>query len=330
MAKLGHDKEANLKSVITLAKGLTKGIKSKMSGGSRIGKYIREKIPQAVENVREKIPGQKKPFGKMVEKGLGIGPGDPSARKVWEGLKRHSQEGMGGVDSLFLWPVTAAAKKGFGEKKVREALWKGVGAPTMKADILAGRLGQKIPGMKGLFTETVKVPTGRKGHYREVSRASGLAPLTKTYGLAAPIVVGAASEKALRELKSKNQKPPGDNMGKNASASDKINKNDVLQKAASTMVSLYEENKGHKKRAQAIRILYKKAEVGQEEFPRSFSELEEKVASLLHEDLVVLERALELIGGNEKLGEIGSQVDPEGIKTSSEKFQADILGYDDF
>ena len=119
-------------------------------------------------------------------------------------------------------------------------------------------------------------------------------------------------------------------MGKKASVSDKIENKDVLQKAASTMVKLFEENKGHKKRAQVIRILYKKAEVGQEGFPRSFSELEEKVASLLQEDLVVLERALELIGGNEKLGEIGPQADPKGLRTSSEKFQADILGYEEF
>ena len=330
MTKPGHEKEASLKSVINLTKSLTRGVKSKMKSNSQIGSYIRKKIPQAIERVREKIPGQKKPFGKMVEKGLGTGPGDPSARKVWAGLKRHSEEGLGGVDSLFTWPFVAAAEKGFGKKKVRNALWKTVGAPAMKADILAGRLGQKIPGMKGLFTENVKIPTGRQGHYREISRASGLAPLTKSYGLAAPIVVGVAAEKALRQLKGKDQKSLGDKMGKNASASDKIDRNEVLQKAASTMVNLYEENKGHKKRAQAIRILYKKAEVGQEEFPRSFSELEEKVASLLHEDLIVLERALELIGGNEKLGEIGSQADPKGFRTSSEKFQADILGYDDF
>jgi hypothetical protein len=98
--------------------------------------------------------------------------------------------------------------------------------------------------------------------------------------------------------------------------------------AAEKLLQLRSSNKEHEKRAYALRLIYKQAEMGYGDIPRSFDELQEKVASLLTQDLYVLEKALELTGGNIKLGELASGDSKLGNGSASEVFQASILGDD--
>lgn len=96
--------------------------------------------------------------------------------------------------------------------------------------------------------------------------------------------------------------------------------------AAQKLLQLHTSNKEHEKRAHALRLIYKQAEMGYGDIPRSFDELQEKVASLVNQDLKVLEKALELTGGNIKLGELASGDSKLGNGSATEVFQASILG----
>lgn len=286
-------------------------------------------------------PKAVKALNSFVDKGLkqSRGKGAPPAR-IWKALKEQSIEGSG-PDSLLAWPFITLAEKIVGKQKVRTAIWNRLGRPAMKTDIALGRVGQKIPLIgKKMFTENIKVPWDvKKGIYKDIQRSSALAPLTKVKGFAEPIVMMAAAEKGLkaygdlskqRKEQLRNFEQGSDKMKKHAQLSDKLKDRELREKVASAMVSLHKENEGHKKRAHATRLLYKQVEHGSEVLPHTYSEFEEKIASLMEQDLLVLERALELIGGSEKLGELGSSADPTAAQTPSEKFQADILEVGDF
>jgi len=84
----------------------------------------------------------------------------------------------------------------------------------------------------------------------------------------------------------------------------------LLKQASQKMRILNDRNRAHEKRAHALRLLYKQAELGYGQVPSSYSELEEKVASLLNQDLDVLEKALELSGGRLNLGELSGSTGP--------------------
>lgn len=100
----------------------------------------------------------------------------------------------------------------------------------------------------------------------------------------------------------------------------------ILKLAAEKMIQLNNENKGHQKRAHALRLIYKQAELGYGEIPRSYNELQEKVAALVNQDLDVLEKALELTGGNIKLGELDTPDLRLGGGKAEDVFKASILG----
>lgn len=105
-----------------------------------------------------------------------------------------------------------------------------------------------------------------------------------------------------------------------------MDKQALYKQAAKKMLQLNDENKGHRKRAHALKLLYKQAELGYGEVPHTFSELEEKLASLMNQDLEVVEKALELTGGNIKLGELDrNSNDPKAPMNADEQFQATIL-----
>lgn len=231
--------------------------------------------------------------------------------KAWQGLK---EQGAGGTESVVAFLPMMAAEKLLGKSRVREGLWKYVHGPALKADTYAGHMLGKIPGTKKLFTETDKVPWGKKNHFKEIERSSALAPLTKIRDVGAPIIVGVGLEKGL-----------GKAIDLSKGSKDSPMNQELREKVASTMLSLHAENKEHTKRAHATRLLFKKAELGLEHVPQTFGELQEKVAELMTQDLVVMEKALELAGGQLKLGELDSAVaaDP---RNATEKFQAAILG----
>ena len=100
---------------------------------------------------------------------------------------------------------------------------------------------------------------------------------------------------------------------------------DIRKLAAQKMLQLDSKLKEHEKRAYALKLIYKQAEMGYGEVPRSYSELQQKIASLLNQDLKVVEKALELTGGNMKLGELDRTSDPSAPKNADETFQASIL-----
>jgi len=236
---------------------------------------------------------------------------EPDVEKAWKGYK---QLGGGGSDSLLMYLPELAAEKVFGKDKVQNAAWRAIHRPALKADTAVGHTLGKIPGLKKLFTTTEKVPWGDKLH-KEISRSSALAPLTKLRDLGAPVIVGVGLEKALKKTM---------DLAKGHGDTSQMHDREMREKVASTMLRLHEENKGHTKRAHAMRLLFKKAELGLEQIPHNYMELEEKLASLVNQDLVVLEKALELTGGQFKLGELdASRV--AGVN-ATEKFQAAVLG----
>lgn len=232
-------------------------------------------------------------------------------KKAWQGYR---QQGTDSTDSLLAFLPMMAVEKLIGQKKVRNFLWKKVNAPALKADTAIGNAAAKIPGMKRLFTAKETIPWGKK-NLREVERASALAPLVKVRNIAAPILVGSGIERGISKLREHNKDKGNEPMDR-----------DLREKVASTMLRLNHENKEHTKRAQALRFIYKKAEVGLEQVPQTFEELEQKLASLMTQDLVVLEKALELAGGQLKLGELDSTRDSTSAFSATEKFQAAILG----
>lgn len=95
--------------------------------------------------------------------------------------------------------------------------------------------------------------------------------------------------------------------------------------AAQHMLQLDIELEGHKKQAHALKLIYRQSELGFGEIPSSYSELQEKVASLINQgDLEVLEKALELTGGNIKLGELEETRTKRDI-SAAEKFIDDLI-----
>lgn len=102
-------------------------------------------------------------------------------------------------------------------------------------------------------------------------------------------------------------------------------KTDMLKLAAQKMRQLDGAVKTHEKRSHALRLIYKQAEMGYGEIPRSYGDLQEKIASLVNQDLNVLEKALDLTGGSIKLGELDRTIEPLSY-TAEERFQATIIG----
>jgi hypothetical protein len=227
----------------------------------------------------------------------------------------RAQSMRSGDESLLLWPARAIASKVLPKKhstKIKSLMWDALGAPALKVDTAVGNVLSKTPLVgKKLFRIKEDVPWG-KGLKKEVERSSALAPLVKARDIAEPILVGVGLEKGIKKLEKMRQGQDMDDQ-------------QLRTKVASAMLHLHEKNKEHEKRAYALKLLYKQAELGLASLPQSFSELETKLASLANEDLVVLEKALELSGGNMKLGELGRN-DSASAMSPAAKFQAIILG----
>jgi hypothetical protein len=275
------------------------------------------------------IEGFEKQAGLGAAKRLFRGFGRPkNFKQVMRGYERAAAEA--GPESFLADTVSL-----FLPKKVKESIkrntWKYVSKPTMLADVHAGEAMRKIPGMRGLFTLKEKVPLG-EGLHKEVERASALAPLVKIRNIAVPIVAGIGIEKGIKDIsekiKARRTNPSGDYGMMNTDfqkASQAIYDVSLREKIASTMLQLHEQNKGHEKRAQAVKLLYKQAELGLTAIPTTYGEFEQKIASLVGQDLAVLEKALELTAGDVKLGELsGSEPDKRDAVAT---FQADVLSY---
>lgn len=256
----------------------------------------------------------KKGVSQFILKGI-KGPGKAKKyRQMQESVGTSTESLLG---DIVKWPV----EKLVGKERVQKALWKGYKKPSLHADIALGRGLQKIPGAKNLFTQKEWVRAG-PGKKELVERASALAPIGKLRKLTEPVIMGLGTEQAIKAFKPEQKKTA---MDKKVFL-DKIARDKKLrEKAASLMLSLADENRGHRKRAHATRLFYRQVELGQEELPRSYSAFQQKVASLMkNEDLKVLEKALEIVGRNDNIGEISNAFQP-GSLNASESFQAAIL-----
>ena len=173
-------------------------------------------------------------------------------KKAWDAYRRSAMEAAD--ESILAWPFRKAIELGLkGTKhsksldKVRGVVFDNVSSKALIADMSAGHHLQKIPVIgKPLFTLKEDVPWS-EGMKKTITRASALAPLVKVRDLATPILVGVGLERGISAL-NKNRGP------------DMQNKQ-LREKAASVMLQLHESNKGHEKRAHALKLLFKQVEL---------------------------------------------------------------------
>lgn len=252
-------------------------------------------------------------------------------RKALRGYRQQAVNEISGPTSFVMWIPGAIANKVLKSPKgFQKKMWRHVNGPMLVMDTAAGNILAKTPKVgKPLFKIKEKVPWG-KGTYKEITRSSALAPLVKARHIAEPIIIGVGLEKGLtkaveigKTMKENNRsdyKPKSFPKVASGSLGPEFG-----EKVASAMLRLHDECEGHKKRAHAIELIYKQAGMGMGELPQTYGELEEKVASLITQDLTVLEKALELNGASVKLGELEPDtVDPYS-RNAEEEFQAAIV-----
>lgn len=352
-----QDKEAILRKI--LSKGVKKGVKRARGADvpNSLRKGMRNLSDDEVERAYQGYRSQALRQG-----------GGPDSFLMWPFTSAAETIGVNKPTFRTLSKAEKARRtrrKANRLRKVRGAAWKYMSRPALAADTAAGNVLGKIPGAKGVFTAKEKVPWA-KGLHKEVERSSALAPVTKLRDTAEPIIVGIGLEKGVEKLREAGEKghprqtqqgqtqaptPQGKQQGTQKAptpqgkqqkalpqrqgpqpmsekAASERDDRQLREKVASKMLQLHEENKGHKKRAHAVRLLYKQAELGLIEVPHSYGEFEEKVAGLINQDLDVFEKALELTGGQVKLGELAPNTEPTQ-RNADEKFRAAIVDHDD-
>lgn len=225
----------------------------------------------------------------------------------------RSQAMRTGDESIVGYLPKLLAGKVFGERRTHNFMWKNVHEPALRADTAVGGVLAKAPLIGSAFKVKEQVPIG-KGLHKDIVRSSALGPLYKLRDVAEPIAFSVGLERGIHKAK--------EVMGR---THQDLEDHELRKEAASTMLRLNDENAGHKKRAHALRLIYKQAELGHSVLPQTLVELEEKIGSMLNQDLVLIEKALELTGGSVKLGELSS--DYAKPLTATEQFQASILDY---
>jgi len=248
--------------------------------------------------------------------------------RVQRGLMRDlSRQGVDSISGLLTGLIP--------HKRTRETLKKTmtrhIGVPALKADIAAGKALQKVTPFKNMFKIREKVPLGGK-LYEEINRPSGLAPATKVMQFAVPIAGGMAIEDKIDKLMGDN------NMKKQANKATVTLEKTAAVKLATELIRLQSEtsklaqaNTSHEKRAKAEKLVYKQASLGLTNFPQSYEELQEKVASLANQDLDVVEKALEFQVGDVHMGQLHNSFMDTPISTTPEgQFAASLLGDDVF
>jgi hypothetical protein len=294
---------------------------------------IRKKPRVALQAIRAQLRGKPAtPHGSFAD----------MPRRLRKGYE--SQNKSHGVESVFALPLQYAAKKVIGEKPVQQAIWKHVQKPLLSADMRGGKavhgvISKVLPesAAKGLTSFKEKVPLGNN-RFEEVSRHSLTAPLVHAAEIAKPLALGAVVEKGVSKLREK-KKEPHDILKSAAVKKVAASQQNVVscnldgtemnlqqrEKIASTMLHLHQQNKEHEKRAHATQLIYKMAEAGHIELPRSFDEFQIKLASLMKEDLAVVEKAIDYSGGVMKLGEL-DKADTSEHRNATEAFRAAIIG----
>lgn len=295
---------------VRLPKSIFRGFLKALRAGKAAGK-------KPIRKTRKPIPTS---FAKGIS--------DRAKRKAWSGYREQAIKERSGPTSFLLWIPGAIVNKATGKPGLfQKKMWKHVNAPALVMDTAAGNLLAKIPKVgKGLFKVEEQVPWG-KGFHKDITRSSALAPLVKARHIAEPIIIGVGLEKGLTKLvgtgkNMRDEKRSGNIQPAFSKTASGIDDLELREKVASAMLRLHDECEGHKKRAHAVELIYKQADMGIEELPQTYGELEEKIASLITQDLVVLEKALELNGAHIKLGELEpDEFDPYS-RNAEEEFQA--------
>ena len=239
-----------------------------------------------------------------------------------QGLKKSMSE----ETPFLLTPFKWGAKKLFGEKKVNDAVWKYLQSPIIKADVALGeqahKLTKKISGGTGsLFLDSKLLPMGSKSTKGgktgrvEVDIPSITAPVTSVGRFVMPLLGATKAEEMLR----------GDHKMNNPV----ITKAD-LQKTAAMLESLKGQKNEYEKKAQATKLLFKQAELGQIIFPKTHNEFQEKVAELMQKDLKVVEEAIKMAAASEELSNTFGSLNPYGGEPSKggsaqEAFQRSLM-----
>lgn len=266
---------------------------------------------------------------------------DPShLKKIRRGYERAATEGMpeSFVAELPIMAGEKITKKVTGRKpRIREGIYRAVSEPAMAIDTAAGKFLQKIPGARGLFTSRDRIPWSHKREQLEktVERASASAPLVKAKNFAVPLIVAGGLERGTRAVLEKRKNNSSVDRTANNGAmmkKEEIRKiaqadgmdRQLREKVASTMLRLHEANKEHEKQAQATRLIYKKAELGLEALPQTYEEMQQKIASMVGQDMAVLEKALELTAEGSGIGELASS-EPISSRNAETTFQSEIL-----
>lgn len=287
----------------------------------------------------EKCAGRGKLLARMSQGAYRVGGKQLSPRemaKVQRGYQRAAQ-GMpeSFVAEIPIMAAEKATKAVTGKKpKIREGVYKYISKPAQDVDTAIGRQLERIPIVGRAFSVEEKIPWGPSSQHIEktVERSSALGPLTKVKRFAVPLVVAGGMERGVRSALDSRA-----GADKTASFGDTMNEDEirkvaqaehidrqVREKVASTMLRLHRQNKEHEKQAQALKLIYKQAELGLEAIPQSFEELQDKIASIMGQDMATLEKALELTAGGHSFGVLASG-EPVSSPNAQATFQRDVL-----
>ena len=210
------------------------------------------------------------------------------------------------MSSLFAWPGLAVARKLKGKGTVDQALYSRFHRPLKNVDEKLGRLLERELGAKKLFRQVDVLPTRRtmgKGKHRvriEHETRSATAPLSKAVKIVAPLA-------ATLYVADKLDKTGEEIMADQAPIE---NKDTLLKQAADALDSA-------QKRESAVKIAFDMVERGKVPPFETFSEFEEKIASLMQMDLRVVEEALELDIDMPDLGKVASEGGPAPTDATS-------------
>lgn len=319
----------------------------KTAGKGQIARFAKGTMTKMIDSLKK---GKKNlydaPFNKL--------PVD--VRKGYERMARES-----GSDSFLLSiPGWLPGKAG---NKWKKMVAENVSMPITKMDTALGELAGKVTGGGDLFKIKEKVPvapsfTGRQIKkvtkevadqakknklapvkepanqlYKEVNRSSITAPATKTMGVVVPFAGAYAIDEQLGKMMGNKNKQ---DQKKTASANLVTMEKTAAVKLATELIRLKGEtsklaqaNANHEKRAKAEELVYKQASMGLMAYPKSYQELQEKVASLENQDLDVLEKALQLQVGDVSMGKVASETGTIMPTTPESQFAADLLEDED-
>lgn len=207
-------------------------------------------------------------------------------------------------------------------KPLTDKYMKYVGAPVAKADANLGAKAmkgtEKIFGKgtaKALFEDTKILPVkNAKGVFtgrQEVKMPSITAPATKAGKFVIPMLGFAKAQELLEKRK----------MNKNAN----ITKAD-LQKTAAMLRSLKDQRSWLEKQARATLILFKQAELGQIEFPKTAAVYTEKIAELVSKDLNIVEEAIKLASPNlNSFGDLAGDASKGSSESPQDQFKQSLM-----